>query len=137
MSEEVDESQVNAAQREDWAQIRELDFQLQRGRPLELTDTVRELLTRTALQVAFTAEDAERGLRSAAEAAALVTQIERRIREGSRRVGQAIFDAASQEAQGNAQSALPLVKAALADEVVPYYRELLEAILQSVDTLGK
>jgi DUSAM domain-containing protein len=134
MSEWTDEDQVNAAQREDWAQLRELELQLQQGRTLELTDAVRELLKRTALQVAFSAEDAERGLRSPAEAAILVTRIERRMREGSQRVGQAIWDVASRAAAGNAQSARPLVKAALANEVVPYYRELLEAMLHAADT---
>jgi len=137
MSKQVDEQQVNEAQKEDWERLRELELQLQRGKPLELADTVRELLKRTALQVAFTLDDAEKSLRSPEEAATLVMRIRRRIREGSERVGQAMLDAATLSVEGNTRRARRALEAALAEEVVPYYRGLLEALLQAVGTLRR
>jgi DUSAM domain-containing protein len=135
MSQSVDAEQARTTMKEDWARLRELESQLQRGEPLELTDTTRELLKRTAVQVALSSAEAERGLRSAPEAAALLGEIRRRIREGSERVGQAILDTAVHVSQGNTRSARRGLEAALAVEVVPYYRESLEALLDWVETL--
>jgi DUSAM domain-containing protein len=137
MSEKMAREEMHAAQKEDWEQVRELESQLQRGRPLELTDAVRGLLKRVAVQVALSSADAERGLRSPEEAAVLVGQMRRRIREGSERVGQAMLDAASRAAEGNMRSARLMLKEALAAEVVPYYRESLEALLHELETLRK
>ncbi|HEX8705206.1 MAG TPA: DUF2379 family protein [Myxococcaceae bacterium] len=133
----MNEEQARAAQKEDWDRLRELESRLQRGEPLELTDPVRELLKRGAAQVALSPAEAERGLRSAPEAAAMLGEIRRRIREGSERVGQAILDTAVAASMGTKQDARRKLNAALAAEVVPYYRQSLEAILHSLETLGK
>jgi len=135
MDKSMNEEQAHAAQKEDWDRLRDLESRLHRGEPLELTDTVRELLKRGAAQVALSSAVAERGLRSPAEAAALLGEIRRRIREGSARVGQAMLDTAVLSVEGNTRGARQALKAMLAEEEVPYYRGLLDALLQSVEPL--
>jgi len=136
MSEKAAGEQTRAREKEDWEQLRALELHLQRGQPLELTEAVRGLLKRAALQVALSSADAEKGLQSSAEATALLTRIRRRIREGNERLSQAMLDAAYQAGTGNARSARRLLKAALEAEVVPYYRESLEALLHALETLN-
>jgi DUSAM domain-containing protein len=133
MSEKVDWEQVRASEKEDWEQVRELEIRLQLGQPMELTGTVSDLLRRTARQVALSPEEAERGLRSPSDAAALVAKIRRRIQEGSVRLGQAMLDAASRKAMGDDRGARKLLKRALEAEAVPYYREGYEALLHSLE----
>jgi DUSAM domain-containing protein len=123
----------HSAEKEDWGRLRQLELQLERGELLELTDELRALLRRVAQQVAFTPEEAERGLRSPAEAAALVMRMSRRTLESAERLGRAMLDAAALSGLHDTWNARRVLKAALEHEVVPYYRQSLEALLHSLE----
>jgi DUSAM domain-containing protein len=135
MSEEVDSEQAHAREKADWEAVRDLEIRLQRGQPLELTSEVSELLRRTAGQVAISSEDAEKGLRSASEAVALLTEIRRRIHEGSERLAEVMMVSVSRAARGDIRGARKVLNSALAAEAVPYHRKVYEALLGSLDKL--
>ncbi len=117
----------------DWEEVRELEVQLHRGQALELTDVVIDLLRRAARQVALADADTARGLRSPSEAATLVTEIRRRIREGSRRLSRAIVDAERRKNAGDIQGARQIFADLLAVEVVPLYRQTAQTQLEALD----
>ncbi len=117
----------------DWEEVRELEVQLHRGQALELTDVVIDLLRRAARQVALADADTARGLRSPSEAATLVTEIRRRIREGSRRLSRAIVDADRRKNAGDIQGARQIFADLLAVEVVPLYRQTAQTQLEALD----
>lgn len=134
MTEMLDLEQVRATEKEDWEQVRELEDWLQQGQSLQLTDMVRELLRRTAMQVALSFKDTENGLQSPAHAALLVKVIRRRIHEGAVRQGQAMVDAAVRGSMGDIRGGLEVLKRALEAEAVPYYRGAYEALIDSLET---
>ncbi|HLM46745.1 MAG TPA: DUSAM domain-containing protein [Myxococcaceae bacterium] len=117
----------------DWEEIRALAEQLERGQPLELSAAVSELLRRTSRQVALSDDDTSQGLRSASDAATLVTKISRRIRVGSRRLSRAIVDASRLEEAGDTRGARKLFEDVLAVEVVPLYREIAQTQLDALE----
>lgn len=116
----------------DWEEIRRLAEQLDRGQPLELRETVCDLVRRVTRQVALSEDDAERGLRSPSDAAALVAKISRRIRVGSRRLSRAIVDASRRKEAGDIEGARKLFEDVLAVEVVPLYREIAQTQLNAL-----
>lgn len=117
----------------DWEEVRELEVQLHRGQALELTGVVIDLLRRAARQVALADTDTARGLRSPSDAATLVTEIRRRIREGSRRLSRAIVDADHRKNAGDLQGARQIFADLLAIEVVPLYRQTAQTQLEALD----
>jgi len=117
----------------DWEEIRALAEQLERGQPLELSAAVSELLRRASRQVALSDDDTSQGLRSASDAATLVTKISRRIRVGSRRLSRAIVDASRLEEAGDTRGARKLFEDVLAVEVVPLYREIAQTQLDALE----
>jgi DUSAM domain-containing protein len=117
----------------DWEAVRELEAALHRGQSLELSDDVLDLLRRAAQQVALADAETVQGLRSPADAATLVTEIRRRIREGSRRLSRAIVDADRRKNAGDIQGARQLLVDLLAVEVVPLYRQTAQAQLEALD----
>jgi DUSAM domain-containing protein len=117
----------------DWEEVRELEVQLHRGQALELTDGVIDLLRRAARQVALADVETARGLRSSSDAATLVTEIRRRIREGSRRLSRAIVDADHRKNAGDIQGARRIFTDLLAIEVVPLYRQTAQTQLEALD----
>jgi len=116
----------------DWDEVRELEARLQRGESLELTETVNALLLRAARQVAIPDDEAHRGLRSPTGASALLSEINRRIREGSRRLSRALVDAERRRAAGDVQGARQLLERILATEVVPLYRRSAQVTLDAL-----
>lgn len=116
----------------DWEEVRALEVQLHRGQALELTDVVSDLLRRAAQQVALADADTERGLRSPLDAATLLTEIRRRIREGSRRLSRAIVDADRRRNAGDIQGARQILEEVLAVEVVPLYRQTAQTQLEAL-----
>lgn len=117
----------------DWEAVRELEAALHRGQSLELTDDVLDLLRRAAQQVALADSETLQGLRSPSDAATLVTEIRRRIREGSRRLSRAIVDSDRRKKAGDIQGARQLLVDLLAVEVVPLYRQSAQAQLEGLD----
>ena len=68
----------------DWDEAWALEQQVfVKGVPLELTESTRALLLRTARQVALRDEEAQAALQQESTAAALLREIRRRIREGA------------------------------------------------------
>src|SRR4051794_6504726 len=74
-----------------WHQIRELDNQVVRGETLELSERVRDVLLSAAPTVSIGSDDAEVALTHVESATALLRKIRERIREGSNRIGDALF----------------------------------------------
>ena len=116
----------------DWEELRVLSEQTDRGQPLELSATVCALLRRVTRQVALSDDDAQQGLRSPTDAAALVAKVSRRIRAGSRRLSRAIVDASRHQEAGDIQAARKLFEDVLAVEVVPLYREIAQTQLSAL-----
>ncbi|WP_257457899.1 DUSAM domain-containing protein [Archangium lipolyticum] len=117
----------------DWEELRGLAEQLERGQPLELSAPLCDLLRRVTRQVALSDDEAEQGLRSPSDAAALVAKISRRIRVGSRRLSRAIVDASRRQEAGDIQGARKLFEDVLAVEVVPLYREIAQTQLNALE----
>jgi DUSAM domain-containing protein len=120
------------SEQSDWDEVRELEARIQRREPLELTEAVNALLLRAARQVAIPDEGASKGLRSPTEASALITEISRRIREGSRRLSRALVDAERRRAAGDVRGARELLERVLAVEVVPLYRSSVQVTLDAL-----
>lgn len=120
------------SEQSDWDEVRELEARIQRREPLELTETVNALLLRAARQVAISDEEATRGLRSPTEASALLMEINRRIREGSRRLSRALVDAERRRAAGDMKGARELLERVLSVEVVPLYRSSAQVTLDAL-----
>ena len=75
----------------DWDAVWHLEQQVfVKGVPLELTESTRALLLRTARQVALRDEEAQAALQQESTAAALLREIRRRIREGAHRLSGAL-----------------------------------------------
>jgi DUSAM domain-containing protein len=120
----------------DWDELRALAQQvLERGAVLELTDATRALLLRTAQQVAISQTDAEAALHSLPTATALLGEIRRRIREGSNRLSDALYQAYRLRDQGDLQGARRLLEDLLQIEIVPLYREQAEILLEELAQL--
>ncbi|WP_075004921.1 DUSAM domain-containing protein [Stigmatella aurantiaca] len=117
----------------DWDDVRVLEIQLQRGQPLELTDVVIGLLRRAARQVALTDAESTQGLCSPSDAATLVKEIRRRIREGSRRLSRAIVEADRRKGVGDVQGARQIFVELLSVEAVPLYRQTAQTQLEALD----
>jgi len=75
----------------DWDAVWHLEQQVfVKGVPLELTESTRALLLRTARQVALRDEEVQAALQQQSTAAALLREIRRRIREGAHRLSGAL-----------------------------------------------
>jgi DUSAM domain-containing protein len=116
-----------------WHQIRELDNQIVRGEALELSERVRDLLRRAAPTVAIGSDDAEVALSNVESATALLRKMRERIREGSNRIGDALFRMYDLQKTGDLEGARQQMRAVLAVEVVPHYREIAEGEIEKLD----
>ncbi len=115
----------------DWNPFRDLARRvLREDAPLVLTEEVRALVLRTAREVAIS--DAEAALRTEAGALVLLGEIERRISEGSNRLTDALHLMWKCQRAGDYDSARQKMRAVLAVEVVPYYRELAQEQLDGM-----
>jgi DUSAM domain-containing protein len=117
-----------------WNEIWELNRRVaEQGQPFALTDEARALLRSTAPQVAITPEEAEQALQSEASAAALLTDIARRIREGSHRLSRALNKSYQCQQAGDVEGARQPMRDLLAVEVVPHYRKIAQTQLDALD----
>ncbi|WP_141593957.1 DUSAM domain-containing protein [Myxococcus sp. AB056] len=117
-----------------WHEIRELNRRVtDLGEPLVLTDENRALLTNTASEVAIAPQDVTQALQDDVSAAALLKEIAKRIRVGSRRLSRAITEALKHQEAGDLDAARAPFLELLNVEVVPFYRELAQVQLDALD----
>jgi len=122
----------------DWDEVRELSRDVhENGIPLELTDETRALLLRTAQQVAISEQDAEDALRSVPTATTLLGEIRQRIRDGSNRLGKAEDRVEELQEKGDLDGAQQVIRDVLAVEMVPFYREQAEILLDELTGLAE
>ncbi|WP_233592061.1 DUSAM domain-containing protein [Corallococcus sp. AB011P] len=113
----------------DWDPIRALARQVLRdGAPLVLTDDVRDLLRRTAREVALSDADVS----TDARALAVLRECSRRITEGSNRLGDALHRMYRHREAGDYDSARQEMREVLSVEVVPLYREIAQGQLAAM-----
>ncbi|RKG71121.1 DUF2379 domain-containing protein [Corallococcus sp. CA054B] len=119
------------ATRPDWDSIRALSRRvLREGVPLTLTDDVRALLLHTADEVAI--PDAATALQTDAGALALLRECARRITDGSNRLVDALYRMHRLQDAGDWEGARQEMRAVLAVEVVPFYRETAQGQLDDM-----
>ncbi|MCE9673239.1 DUSAM domain-containing protein [Myxococcus stipitatus] len=107
----------------DWTPLRALARSVLRdGGPLLLTDEVRDLLRRTAQEVALGEADVD----THEGALAVLHECSRRITEGSNRLGDALHRMYRHKEAGDYDSARQEMRDVLAVEVVPLYREIAQ-----------
>jgi DUSAM domain-containing protein len=117
----------------DWDELRALAQQvLERGAALEVTESTRALLLRTAQQVAISQADAESALHSLSTATTLLGEIRRRIREGSNRLSDSLHRAYRLRDRGDLKGARSVMEDLLQVELVPLYREQAEILLEEL-----
>lgn len=121
---------------EEWHEIRVLDARVQQGRALELTENVRALLLRSAPTVAISEAEAQAALANVESATILLRKIRERIREGSNRIGDALFRMYELQDAGDIDGARQQMRDVLSVEVVPLYREIAEGELTKLDALS-
>ena len=117
----------------DWELVRELFARIEAGEVLVLTPEVRELLLRTAQQVAIPESDAQAAVQGVTTATVLLREARARIRNGSIRLSLTEMKARDLARAGDAAGARKLLEDLLAVEVVPLYRELAELALEDLD----
>jgi DUSAM domain-containing protein len=108
----------------DWENLKALYEDLQRTGSVEGTPEHFDLVRRVAGQVAIPDDEAEQELQRPDGLSRLITEIRKRIREGSQRLMRAMYDAKQRLDAGDRAGARQVLDEALADEVVPFYREI-------------
>ncbi|WP_163993897.1 DUSAM domain-containing protein [Pyxidicoccus caerfyrddinensis] len=116
-----------------WNDVRDLARRVSEGETFSLTDEVRAILRRTAPQVAIPPDAAEQALQQEASAAALLDEIARRIRDGSRRLSRTLAGVDRLQSAGDVEGARKLLREVLAVEVVPHYRRITQTHLDALD----
>ncbi|RKG61838.1 DUSAM domain-containing protein [Corallococcus sp. AB011P] len=116
-----------------WDDVRDLSRRVSAGEPFTLTAESRSILQRTGPQVGIPAADVERALQSEASAATLLTEIARRIRDGSHRLSRALSEATRLQETSNMAGARQVLRAIVEDEVVPLYRDIAQVQLEALD----
>ncbi|MCY0998337.1 DUSAM domain-containing protein [Myxococcus sp. MISCRS1] len=117
----------------DWGPIRELARRvfIERTR-LALTTEVKALLKRTASEVGISDTEAESALATEEGALGLLSEESRRIREGSRRLMDALHRMYQHKDKGDFGSAREEMRGVLKAEVVPHYRALAQGQLEAM-----
>jgi DUSAM domain-containing protein len=116
----------------DWHHVQELATRLQRESGSDLTDVERELVRRVARDVAISDSDAEKALQRPSGDMELAVEVSRRIREGSRRLSQALVRSARLSAAGDTAAARKVLQDLLDVEVVPLYRRHAQSELDEL-----
>lgn len=128
---------VTVTEETDWDGVWHLEQQVfVKGVPLELTESTRALLLRTARQVAISDEDAQAALQQESSATTLLQETRRRIREGSHRLSGVLDRYYPLRDAGDLEGARKLMEDLLVVEVVPLYREQAEILLEKLAMRG-
>ncbi|MCY1043309.1 DUSAM domain-containing protein [Corallococcus sp. bb12-1] len=117
----------------DWGLLRELFDRVEAGEALALTSDVRELLLRTAQQVAIPDADAQMAVQGVVTATSLLREVRARIRVGAIRLARTRTLASDLAQAGDAAGARKLLEELLDVETVPLYREQAELELGDLD----
>lgn len=117
----------------DWNQVIELGQRLQRGEALELTGDMLSMLRRVARELAISDADVQDALSNTTTTTTLVRELNRRIRDGSRRLSRALVESNRRKEAGDIDGAREVLESVLAVEVVPLYREQAEIALAHLD----
>ncbi|NOK20383.1 DUSAM domain-containing protein [Corallococcus carmarthensis] len=116
-----------------WDEVRALAARVDAGEALVLTPDVRELLLRTAREVAIPDAEAQAAIQDITTATALLREERGRIRSGSMRMMAARSEVRKLRQAGDTAGARKVMEDLLAVEVVPLYRELAEMALEDLD----
>ncbi|WP_434385227.1 DUSAM domain-containing protein [Melittangium boletus] len=117
----------------DRQQLATLSLRIQRGHSLELTEDVRALLRRAAPTAAITEADTGEAVKSREGAEALMNEIVSRFQEAQRRFLHAMYRMTSLRDAGDLEGARQQMRAVLAVEVVPRYRQMADEQLRGLD----
>ncbi|MCP3104202.1 DUSAM domain-containing protein [Myxococcus sp. K15C18031901] len=117
----------------DWGPIRALARRVStEGGHLPFTPKEKALLKRTAAEVGISASEAKSALATEEGALGLLDEESRRIREGTRRLMDALHRMYQHKDQGELASARQQMRDVLAVEVVPHYRALAQGQLEAM-----
>ncbi|NOK33761.1 DUSAM domain-containing protein [Corallococcus exercitus] len=116
-----------------WDDVRDLSRRVSAGEAFTLTAESRAILQRTGPQVGIPAADVERALQGEASAATLLTEVARRIRDGSNRLSRALSEATRRQEASDVDGARQVLRDILKDEVVPLYRDIAQVQLEALD----
>lgn len=116
-----------------WNQLWELEHRVNQGEALELTDDVCDLLRHAAPTVAIREDETELALSGVESATALLRKIRARIRDGSNRIMDALERMYDLQESGDLDGARQEMRAVLAVEAVPHYREIAEGELEKME----
>ncbi|WP_434345932.1 DUSAM domain-containing protein [Myxococcus virescens] len=119
-----------------WTDVRDLARRVAHGEPFAFTESTRSILRRTAPQVGIALSDAERALQSEPTAEELLTEVSRRISNGSRRLSRTLAEVERCRDTGDVDGARQLLNDVLVVEVVPHYQDILRANLAALDGGG-
>jgi DUSAM domain-containing protein len=117
----------------DWDKVMEWEKRLDQGEALDLNPGVADLIRRVTRDLAIPEEEAQRALFTPTDAAILIREMGRRIREGSRRLMRAISEANRRKEAGDTTGARKILEDVLAVEIVPLYRQHAEAELSYLE----
>lgn len=113
--------------------FKEWEKLIDQGEVLELTPDVANVLRCVAREVAISDEETQRALATSNDAAMLIREMCRRIRDGSRRLMCALSEVNRCKQAGDTAGAREILEGVLAVEVVPLYREHAEAELSYLE----
>lgn len=117
----------------DWDALRSLADEARATGRIVASPEQRELLQRTAGEVALLAEQTAEWIASAEGTARLVLEVWRRIRNGSRKLSRAIAKAREHRDAGRLEEARRVLQRVIDDEQAPFCRESAAAELQALD----
>lgn len=117
----------------DWGPIRALARRVfTEGERLALTRKEKALLKRTAVEVGISDSEAESALATEEGALGLLQEESRRIREGTRRLMDALHRMYQHKDEGDFGSARQEMRDVLEVEVVPHYRAIAQGQLDAM-----
>lgn len=117
----------------EWQELKPLEAEARSMGRVDLTGPQRELVLRVATQLALSGEVAQKEVATHEGAARIVIELRRRIREGAQRLGQAIIHADEAHSAGRHEESCALLRAYIATEQVPYYREIAQVELRRLE----
>ncbi|WP_233601483.1 MULTISPECIES: DUSAM domain-containing protein [Corallococcus] len=128
-----EEEALSMSEDVNWDEVRALAARVEAGEALVLTPDVRELLLRTACEVAIPEADAQAAIQDVTTATALLREERGRIRSSSMRMMTARSEVRRLRQTGDTAGARKVMEDLLAVEMVPLYRELAEIALEDMD----